>query len=174
MAGALLSPLGLGTACAGQRDPCKAFCRCRNKSHQDACLAACRECGSDASRLCGTCGSYVCCAEPGPFEYGACVDGRCSYWCAPGAADCGDGACTPLWADPNNCGACGNVCPDWAQYCDQGACREPLCAPGRTLCGDHCVNLFTDYFNCGACGNVCFGFDYCAAGVCQSDFHPSE
>jgi hypothetical protein len=28
-AGAVLSPLAVGTAWAGRRDPCKAFCKCR-------------------------------------------------------------------------------------------------------------------------------------------------
>jgi hypothetical protein len=40
LAGALLSPLGLGSAFAATRDRCKAFCKCRNKQ-QRAC-SACR------------------------------------------------------------------------------------------------------------------------------------
>src|SRR5215207_1133621 len=89
LAGALLSPLGLSTAWAGGRDPCKTFCRCSGKSRQDACLAACRACNNDTSRLCGSCvNGYACtdfandfdncgacgapCDYPGPYEDGAC------------------------------------------------------------------------------------------------------
>ena len=52
--GAALEPLGLSTAWAGTQDPCKAFCRRRNKSQQNQCLAACRECNGSTSRLCGS------------------------------------------------------------------------------------------------------------------------
>jgi hypothetical protein len=189
LAGALLSPLGVSTAWAGGPDPCKAFCRCRNKSQQNTCLAACRACNSDTSRLCGSCGSgYACtdlgndfyncgacghvCDEPGPYEDGACVDGHCFYWCVEGAADCVGAACTPLWADPDNCGACGNVCPESAPYCNQGVCSsEPPCSPGLTLCNGVCVNLLTDMNNCGACGSVCQA-DFCAAGECVGNCNP--
>ena len=62
LAGAVLSPLGLGTAWAGKADPCKSFCRCSNKTQQNQCLAACRACNGNISRLGGSCGSYVCCS----------------------------------------------------------------------------------------------------------------
>ena len=71
LAGAILGPLGLGTARAGPPDPCKAFCHCRNRQQQNACLAACHTCNGDTSRLCGTCGTYVCCDQPDPYENGA-------------------------------------------------------------------------------------------------------
>ena len=140
LAGALLSPLGAATAWAGRRDPCKQFCRCRNTSQQSACLAACNACGGDTNRLCGTCGSYVCCAQPGPYENGACIDGHCEYWCVEGATDCG-GTCTDLLYDPNNCGACGHVCYG-VEDCVDGECQTciPDCGPGSThgelWCGD--------------------------------------
>src|SRR4030095_3855047 len=63
LAGALLSPLGMGTAWAGGRDPCKTFCRCSGKSRQEACLAACRACNNDTSRLCGSCATGYVCAD---------------------------------------------------------------------------------------------------------------
>ena len=83
LAGAVLSPLGLGTARAakqahGRQDPCKAICRCSNKRQQDACLAACRSCTGATSRLCGSCGTGVTCSD--------------------------------LAHDVRNCGACGNAC----------------------------------------------------------------
>lgn len=130
LAGAVLSPLALGTARgAGKHraaDPCKTICRCSKKTQQDACLAACRSCTGATSRLCGACGSYYCadlandvyncgacgqvCPPPGPYEYGACVNARCVYQCEYGAVRC-NGTCTFLDSDPANCGACGHVCP---------------------------------------------------------------
>ncbi len=142
-AGAVLSPLGLGTALARGSDPCKSFCRCRSKSQQNACLAACNSCNKDTSRLCGTCGTYVCCREPGAWEYGACINGHCEYACAEGAAYC-DGICTFLGDDPDNCGACGNVCGEPGPYeygaCINGGC-EYACAEGAVYCNGFCTFL---------------------------------
>ena len=98
--------------------------------------------------LCGSCGTSIICADlandvyncgacghvcppPSPYEYGACVNGRCVYECVDGAVRC-NGTCTFLGSDPNNCGACGNVCPGFAPYCNQGACSV---APGRCCAG---------------------------------------
>jgi hypothetical protein len=175
-----------------QSDPCKSFCTCRNKRQKDQCLQACSACGKDPSRLAGSCGNYVCCgagrtscggycadlgfdpyncgacgnvcAAPGPYEQGACIDGRCEYACVEGAVECA-GGCTFLEWDPSNCGACGNLCPESAPYCNGGACSE--CSPGLTLCGGNCVDLFVDPGNCGACGNVCDeSTPYCSQGAC--------
>ncbi|MHB8954086.1 MAG: hypothetical protein ACYC4U_14050 [Pirellulaceae bacterium] len=215
-AGAALSQLGLGTAWAGRRDPCNAFCKCRTKARQRQCLAACRACNGDTSRLGGSCGSYVCCSitscrgvcsdlksdpncgacgndcdavgltccggscvdldndfdhcgacdvicdVPGPYEYGACVEGACVYGCVEGATIC-MGACTNLSSDPDNCGACGNVCTEPTPYCNGGKCSE--CAPGDTLCDGICTDLVFDNANCGACGVVCPNGWSCQ-GVC--------
>ena len=200
VAGAVFSPLGLSTASAGhhpkqQSDPCKAFCKCRNKKQQDQCLKACNACGKDTSRLGGSCGNYFCCdgagqsscgsycavlaSDPyncgacgsvcrqvGQYEYGGCINGRCEYVCAEGAVRC-DGICTFLGWDPYNCGECGYVCPESAPYCDQGTCR--VCRAGQGLCGGLCVDLASDPHNCGACGNVCGGATpYCAQGACTN------
>jgi hypothetical protein len=184
LAGAVLSPLGLGTARGAGKsqaaDPCKTICRCSNKRQQDACLAACRSCTGATSRLCGSCGTGVNCYDlahdvhncgacgnaclPGPYETAACINGGCAYQCVDGAVRC-NGTCTFLDSDPNNCGACGNVCPGFAPYCNQGACSA--CAPGTVLCGNACVNTYSDPNNCGACGNVCGeATPYCSGGEC--------
>jgi len=159
LAGAILAPFAVGTARAGP-NPCKAFCRCRDRRQQDACLAACHACAGDTNRLCGICGTYVCCDEPDLYEEGACVNGQCTYWCVDGAVDCG-GGCTPLWADPYNCGACGKVCPESAPFCDSGTC---VC-PGM-VCGGVCVDVLTDPRNCGGCGQTCPQGHVCSSGVC--------
>jgi hypothetical protein len=164
LAGAVLSPIGLGTAFAArkarQQDPCKAFCQCRVKKQQNACLAACKACGNDPRYLCGSCaGGYACtdlasdpyncgacgyvCDEPGPSEYGACINGRCEYVCAEGAVRC-EGTCTFLGWDSDNCGACGLVCGD-DENCAGGVCQPELipvcpsggyCGDGKCICGE--------------------------------------
>jgi len=159
LAGAILAPFALGTVRAGP-DPCKAFCRCRNRRQQEACLAACHTCGGDTDRLCGNCGSMVCCDVPDAYEQGACINGQCTYWCADGATDCG-GFCTSLRDDPYNCGACGNVCSESAPFCYAGTCRCP-----GVVCGGVCVDVLSDNRNCGGCGQDCGPSYVCAAGSC--------
>jgi hypothetical protein len=177
LAGVVLGPLALRTARgagkAGGADPCKTLCRCSNKRQQDACLAACRSCTGATSRLCGSCGTGVFCADlahdvgncgacgnaclAGAYETAACVSGACVYSCAEGAVDCG-GTCTPVLSDPNNCGACGNVCGASTPYCSGGQCWDADCGG---------ADLNWDSNNCGSCGNVCPPQFACAAGVCE-------
>jgi hypothetical protein len=199
LAGAVVSPLGLQSASAGrhpkqQSDPCKAFCKCRNRKQQDHCLKTCKACGNDPGRLSGGCGSYFCCGagltscgsyradlgsdpyncgacdyvcdQPGPYEQGACINGRCEYACAEGGVDC-NGFCTFLAGDPGNCGACGNACPSSAPYCNQGEC---ICPSGMAVCDGNCIDIQNDPDNCGACGAGCpSSAPYCHAGVCSSE-----
>src|SRR5262245_33093275 len=169
-AGAVLSPLGLETAWAAKVDPCKAFCRCRNSTQQSQCLAACRKCNGNTSRLAGSCGSYTCCAL-------ASCSGKCSNLASdPNCGACGNNCgvlgmtccgnyCADLADDPDNCGACGNVCY-WYGACVDGTCVYD-CPEGTTDCNGYCANLETDWGHCGACGNVC-GPDTpdCVNGVC--------
>src|SRR5687768_13401007 len=83
-AGAVLAPLGMGTAWAAGQSPCKTFCNRCPKQKQAQCLAACQACNGNTNRLGGSCGNYVCCST----------------------ASC-NGTCSNLLSDPN-CGACGN------------------------------------------------------------------
>lgn len=64
---------------------------------------------------------------------------------------CGD-RCLDVSADPQNCGACGNVCGA-GQGCCHGACIDPSA-------------LQTDVANCGSCGNRCAVNGTCTAGIC--------
>lgn len=187
LAGAFLSPLGLGTAWAAGRDPCKAFCRCASDWSQKECLRVCRACNSDPSRLCGdncwtgytcidddvdncgACGSP--CNEAGPNEVPVCNSGVCYYDCIDGAIRC-DETCTQILWDPDNCGACGNVCiSPLAPYCNYGECSK--CQPGLTECGyfgsplTYCTDLYSDPSNCGACGHECGFYQSCVAGHCE-------
>ena len=198
-AGAVLGPLGLESAQAGAKqrggkDPCTNFCNCRNRKQQDQCLNVCRGCQSDTSRVCGSCGNYVCCAAgqsccsghcanlnndvqncggcgrqcaaPPPNEVVTCVAGLCQYDCTAGAVDC-NGTCTFLKTDPANCGACGNVCAAVTPYCNGGKCSA--CSAGLTSCSGVCTNLSSDNANCGACGNVCPAqAPYCNGGKCSN------
>src|SRR4029078_1786710 len=95
LAGAVLNPLRLDEAWAGKtQDPCQAFCnRCSNKTQQNQCLAACRSCNGNTSRLGGACGNYTCCSTA-----------ACS------------GVCSDLRSNPN-CGACGNDCRAYGETC---------------------------------------------------------
>jgi hypothetical protein len=184
-AGAVLSRLPLSSAWGASSDTCKTFCKCRNKTQQNQCLTACKACSGDTQRLCGSCGSYVCCAagytccsgscvdrledpnncgacgnvcEPGPNEYADCLDGECVYTCVEGAVRC-NGTCTFLDSDPNNCGACGNVCGGTTPYCDGGTCSAD------NGCGG--ADLLFDALNCGACGHQCQPLEHCSWGVCE-------
>jgi hypothetical protein len=195
VAGGALSQLPLSSVWAGASNACKTFCnRCPTRLRSQ-CLSACQACGGKTSRLCGSCGAYACCGAgasccsgycakladdfyncgacghacepPGPYENGACIDGKCEYICAQGAVSC-HGACTSLDWDPNNCGGCGNVCPDSAPNCGWGTCQAGACeGPFVAWCpGVGCTNLLSDSANCGACGVQCAADELCTFGVC--------
>ncbi|MFN8453040.1 MAG: hypothetical protein U0521_31570, partial [Anaerolineae bacterium] len=93
----------------------------------------------------------------------------CGYACVNGAVYCNE-TCTFLESDPDNCGACGNVCPA-GQSCLGGVCQDD--DPGEgcgfpfILCGGGCVDPTTDPFNCGGCFNQCAPNEVCAGGFCQ-------
>jgi hypothetical protein len=103
LVGVVFGPLLAGTAWAARPDRCVAFCRgCPTKKKRNQCQDACRACGGNTSRLCGSCGNYTCCPSTAPT--------------------CCNGVCTYLNEDSANCGACGNVCdPQFA--CAAGVCE---------------------------------------------------
>jgi hypothetical protein len=154
LAGAVLSPLGLGTAFAGKKarthDPCKSFCNQCPKSRRSNCLTACRACGNDPTRLCTDCWSYACCNS--------------------GQSCCGT-TCRNLGNDFDHCGACYNFCDAPAPFengaCIDGRC-EYWCVEGAVVCDGVCSLLDRDSNNCGACGHVCpASTPACLNGVCS-------
>jgi hypothetical protein len=158
LAGAVLSPLGLGSAWAAGKaapkggaktDPCKSFCNQCPKSQRSQCLAACQGCADAGGHLCGSCGGFGCCSS----EHACCGN-----------------YCADLDSDVHNCGGCGNVC--WPGPFEDSACFEGGCVygcvEGTVDCGDGtCIPLWQDPDNCGACGNVCDdSTPYCSGGQC--------
>jgi hypothetical protein len=175
-AGAVLAPLGLGTAMAGTRDPCKVFCKCGSSRQQRQCLEACRACGGNTSRIAGACGNYTCCAQASCN--GACSNlssdpncGACGNDCGAQGETCCGNHCADLDDDIYNCGGCGVQCaapaPGESVTCVFGACVYG-CAAGTADCNGTCTDITSDPANCGACGNVC-GADtpYCHGGECS-------
>lgn len=89
--------------------------------------------------------------------------------CQPGSTNCG-GVCRDTSIDPDNCGACGTVCPS-GQQCRGGACVACICQPGcgagEVRCNGVCVSTQTNTAHCGACGNACASGETCSNGTCQ-------
>lgn len=178
VAGAVLSPFGLGTAWAGkQQDPCDAFCNRCSKSQRQQCINTCRACNGNTSRLGGSCGKYTCCSVAACN--GVCSDlrtnpncGACGNDCRNFGEICCGGYCADLENDFDNCGSCGFRCPNPGPYefgeCIEGTCLY-ACVEGAVTCNGVCSVLDSDPNNCGACGNVCGGaYPSCQRGICYS------
>lgn len=82
-----------------------------------------------------------------------CRAGACA--CPETAGACGlgvGGGCLDLRADPENCGACGNICPSDTTCVDSacrcgvegagGACKKPDAAVGTQCVGEDCRNVW--------------------------------
>ena len=127
---------------------------------------------------CGTCGN-VCPTRPNSNV--VCTSGLCGFVCISGFANCNniatDGCEISLLSDVNNCGICGNVCPNppnASSVCVAGTCSI-ICNSGFANCNgnnaDGCeVNLNISLANCGSCGNACAlpnANSACVAGACS-------
>jgi stigma-specific protein Stig1 len=97
--------------------------------------------------------------------------------CCPGdpATDhklrCGE-ECVDFLTDPNNCGACGNVCGE-GECCSNGVCSS-LCSEDRTFCDGLCSDLQNDSEQCGTCGTACGEGTCCQGGSCVSECAPGQ
>src|SRR5205823_12174874 len=77
---------------------------------------------------------------------------------------CDGVTCANLADDPENCGACGTVCPD-GEVCSVGRCTLD-CDRGSTACGEACVDTDSDPANCGGCSVACANGQPCSMGAC--------
>jgi hypothetical protein len=86
--------------------------------------------------------------------------------CPAGTSDC-NGRCVNLQLDSENCGQCGNSCPN-AQLCSQGLCGT-TCQTPLLQCNMTCVDPRSDADHCGNCApcpNVLNGARGCMNGQC--------
>jgi len=124
---------------------------------------------------CGACGNACPPQGDGTVEvptnaYFGCFEGECgTLKCNAIFGNCdgnltSNGCETPLTSE-DNCGACGNKCPD-GMKCRLDSYMKPqcMCPEGQTLCeggcfGDLCFgtchDLTSDTLNCGACASRC-------------------
>jgi hypothetical protein len=123
--------------------PAGSVATCESGTCEYACPtgeAACTSAGcigilSDSSN-CGGCDKF--CGANTICESGQCVAG-----CVAGETLC-SGVCKYLPTDPDNCGACGNVCPYTASGCESSMCScevpcedqygDPYCCMGGETC----------------------------------------
>ncbi len=93
--------------------------------------------------------------------------------CSGSLSACANG-CTDTQTDPDNCGACGTVCPKNPysdRTCSAGKCASS-CLHGYMDCNqntaDGCeIYVENDDNNCGHCGNVCDTGSSCSAYACR-------
>ena len=112
------------TGCYGQED-CQAPQMCNPTTNQ------CVDCLGDMD-----CGAGTVC-DTGS---GQCVAGCSPTQACPGSETCCDGMCQDLQTDMDNCGICGNACPDHPntqETCDSGMCSVAACENGFDDCNQN-------------------------------------
>jgi hypothetical protein len=193
------------TACGAACNIQNAYVGCSDGCYSTACKWGFDDCnnnpmdGCETSVLsdaknCGSCGKS--CGNLANAMAG-CTNGNCVLSsCTQGYADCdklaNNGCEVKTTTDVNNCGACGNVCPQ-GNICVGGGCTCPMCNipnasakcvnnmcvfdkcnPGFADCDNNIangceINIFSDAKNCGSCANVCpLNLPNCVAGGCAA------
>lgn len=89
---------------------------------------------------------------------------------------CGD-VCVDTSSSDENCGGCGNACPDWlscqdGRCCPEGGCGD--CPEGTLPCGGECVDVSSDARHCGRCDNACGVLQVCSQGACTTSCGENE
>ncbi len=166
------TPVCIGGCRIGSCNPGFGDC---NNSPDDGCEVSL----NTNSSHCGACGMACSPNNLSP----SCGAGQCNGACNIGFADCNnnkrsDGCETNTKNDPNNCGACGRVCPavaNGSRTCSNGVCGIGSCSAGFGNCNqvnaDGCeIALISDPNNCGTCGGLCpmvaNGNRQCLSGAC--------
>ena len=110
---------------------------------------------------CSDCDDGAKAVHPGAFEACDGTDNNCKSGdegldeCAGTTCCAAQKACRNLKTDPQNCGACGSVCPpDTSDVCVNGSCR---CGNTGYLCTDgrNCVSGSCQCVQGGLCGGCC-------------------
>lgn len=103
---------------------CKAGWANCNNDWKDGCE---KDVGKDVFN-CGGCGKKC---ECGPNAIAKCNGGRCQYSCKAGWANCNgdwkDGCEKDVGSDVNNCGGCGNKCPQPKYFGGEATCKNGKC-----------------------------------------------
>ena len=167
-----------GPICPGGAICSAGACVCPNGTHSCGGF-----CASNSNPQ--TCGTSCTPCPFGPNSTPTCNGVTCGLVCNTGFSNCNgnpfDGCEVNVQSNPNNCGACGNVCPstNGTATCSGGQCAI-VCDAGFGNCDGNPANgcetdLTMDEGNCGACGRICAGpcggtgsgrFFQCENGAC--------
>ena len=138
------------------------------KSGTAYCNGSCQNIVSDSSN-CGGCG-VVCPSQNGSAS---CTGAQCVLECSEGFGNCNnipaDGCEKSVWADPENCGSCGNLCTA-DESCRNGECQA-TCLCGNHVCDVDTVLGINERITCPQdCPySVTCGDNYCDAKASQKE-----